>query len=406
MRPALISCLVALKLAAGSASAVAQVPAPAPVQTAAASEADPAKVAWLRAHEIGSGPVAGPLALRLPEALLHARLILLGESHGSAAPQVVDLALLTELNRRTGLRDYVAEVDPVQAITLNRYLDTGDEAALVRVFSAWKDVAQWGNTAFMGKVRGVRSLNLRLPADRRVHFIGLDAVQDWPLLLDWLEANGAPVDRSAITSDTKDSVAAATAATWLDGAVRAPAFTRERLRTLLSLTAGKAGREKTLFESYAQAVRSGELGDRQAYGLWGLFHVMQAGISGAKPFAMQVRGSTLPAAASMASIVILSLDSAVMIPGKTATRMTTLNVDGPFVVAAGAQTLRAASRRDAVVLWRLDAPGSPYRSGADLVTVETKLGQSFKPTDPALPSTAYAQYAGVFRGSDWAPPIR
>ena len=368
----------------------------------AAASIDPIKVAWLRGHEFGGGPVKGPLHLDLPADILKARLVLLGESHGAAAPQVVDLALLTELNHRIGLRDYLAEVDPVQALTLNRYLVTGEAALLTRVFAVWKGTAQWGNTAFMDKVRGVRALNQTLPAGRRIHFIGIDRVQDWPLVFDWLKRSGAAADDASIEAAKSDAEKAALALAALPLATAAPRAVRERLAAALGRKDDT--RETTIFNNYAFAVRSGELGDRQAYGLWGLFHVMQGGINGASPFALKVKSSDLPAARNLRSIIVLALDSAVLIPGGA--RLSTTNIDGPLVNVPGAANLRAASRADSTVLWTLDAPGSPYRTAPDLVAVQTKLGQNFNPDDPALPATAYAQYAGVFRNSDWAPPIR
>lgn len=137
---------------------------------------------------------------------------------------------------------------------------------------------------------------------------------------------------------------------------------------------------------------------------------MQAGINGARPFAMQVKASDLPAARSLTSLVVLSLDSAVMVPaplpgGVRKIRLTNFNVDGPVVKAPGSATLRAASRADRIQLFDMTAKGSPYRTGPDFVAVRTTVGQDFKPDDPKLPAAKYAQYVGVFRGSDWAPPL-
>lgn len=369
-----------------------------------AASADPAKVAYLNASEVVSGPVTGGLAFRFPAAFYRSRLILLGESHGSAAPQVVDLELLTHLSRLIGLRDYLAEVDAVQAERLNAFLGTGDEAALQRVFAFWKPDAQWGNTAFLAKVRGVRALNAALPPARRIRFHGVDAVQDWPLLAEWLAGQGATLDVAAVAAEKTASGKAVLALAALASARPSPM--RDRLAASLALTRDKAGRERTIFENYARLVRTGELGDRPAYGLWGLFHVMQAGINGAKPFAMQIKASDLPAAKSVATVVLLSLDSAVMIPmGAKKMRMTSFNIDGPVVKVAGAPELRAASRPDAVTVFDLTRRGSPYLTAPDFTAITTTIGQNFKPDDPAAPATVFAQYIGVFRGSDWAAPL-
>ncbi len=364
---------------------------------------DAAKAAYLAAHQVVSGPVAGGLTFRFPADLYRSRLILVGESHGSAAPQVFDLELLRRLRSRTGLRDYLAEVDPVQAEALNRFLATGDEAILARVFAFWRD-AQWGNTAFEDKLRNLRALNLTLAPGLRVRLHGIDAVQDWPLLLDRLAAEGVAIDRAKLEAESRPSDKAALVLAALAAAPPTPLH--DLLRAVLAKTAARSGRERTLFAGYAHIVRSGALGGRQAYGLWGLFHVLQAPVNGVEPFAALVRRSDLPAARSLASIVLLSLDSAVMVPaGGRKARMTTFNVDGPMIRVQGAASLRAASAPGAFSVFDLGARGSPYLTSPDFATIRSTIGQAFTPDDPKAPATAYARYVGVFRGSDWAPPI-
>ena len=385
----------------------AQMPPPLPAELLK-EEVDPAKTAYLKAHEVASGPVTGGLSFHLPAAFYRSKLILLGESHGSAAPQVLDLELLTHLNARIGLRDYLAEVDPVQAEFLNRYLRTGDEAPLDRVFSRWKATDQWGNTAFLAKVKAIRALNARNPLNRRVVVHGVDAVQDWPLLAEWMGAEGATVDQPALEAGETESAKAKLALAALDGARPSPL--RERVRAGLEQTAAKSGREATLFADYARLVRTGELGDRPAYGLWGLAHVMQAKINGGMSLAMRVKASDLPAARALTSLVVLSLDSAVMVPapmGKSVfkIRLTNFNIDGPMVKVPGSASLRAATRPNVIELFDITARGSPYLTSADIAAVRTSIGQDFKPDDPQAPTTAYVQYVGVFRDSDWAPPL-
>ena len=389
--------VIAAILLGAAAQAAVVAPAEAP---------DRVKVAWLLGHSIGAGPVAGDYLILAPPSFFRAKLYLLGESHGSAAPQRIDIAWVEELMRRVGLRDYLAEMDAVQAETLNRYLETGDEAFLLRVFSAWRGSAQWGNTAFTDKVRSLRALNLKQPSDRRVRFMGVDAVQDWPLMLDWLQAQGAAVDRAAFADARTEAARSALAATWAKAATRAPTPLLDRLAAMLTLRGEGAGRERAIFESYAFAVRSGELGLRPAYGLWGFFHVLQAGVNGQKPFAMQVATSDLPTAKAVVSMPLFALDSAVMIPGGAGTRLTNLNADGPVVRAPGAASLKAASTAGYSAQWRITGKGSPYAAAPDLFAISSSIGQSFKPDDPTLPATAYAQVVGTYRGSDWAPPLR
>lgn len=378
-------------------------PQPLPAEVLA-DEVDPEIAAFLRANVVVSGPVTGGLAFEFPSAFYDSRLILLGESHGFAAPQVLDLELLAHLNQRIGLTDYLAEVDPVQAEMLNAYLTSGDEAILDRVFDHWdRTGAQWGNTAFEAKVRGVRALNEDLLAGRRIRFIGIDTIQDWSLLREWLADRGTPVDAAAWDdADIRGRAALAS------NALGEPAdLMVARLADLLGRIGAGATREAAIFDTYAYAVRSGDLGNRPAYGLWGLYHVMQGPINDTLPFAARVTRSDLPTATSVTSIVILALDSAVHVPvplptGVQRMRLTQFNVDGPFVKVQGSDTLRAASDPDSIAVFNPGAADSPIQPG-DFTRVRTSVGQNFE-LDPDLPSSAYSQYIGVFRGSDWAPP--
>lgn len=404
----LSSAALAAVMALGAASAVqAQMPQPLPAE-ALIDAADETKADWLRRHVVAEGPVAGGVSFAFPQAFYENKLILLGESHGVAAPQTLDLELLTHLNARIGLTDYLAEVDPIQAEWLNRYLISGDETYLDRVFDHWDRAgAQWGNSAFEDKMRGVRALNQTLPEARRVRVFGIDAVHDWALIAEWAGVEGLTLDTAALGAAQTAADKAKVVLTALPEAPDDQAG--RRLRGLLVDQAAGVRREQAIFNSYRRAVTSRDLGDRPAYGLWGVFHVMQAGINGAKPFAMMVRESDLPAARSMASVVVLSLDSAVQIPAPTPQglqrmRLTNFNIDGPFVMVKGAATLRAASQPQRIMVFDPSGEGSPFGAGGDFMNIRTSVGQSFVPDDQTLPTSAYAQYIGVFRDSDWAPP--
>lgn len=391
-------------LASTSATAQMGMPSPLPPEMLV-DPVEPAKVEWLTNHVVAEGPVTGGIRFALPESVYASRLILLGESHGVAAPQVLDLELLTHLNQRMGLRDYLAEIDPIQAVHFNRYLDHGDEAALDRVFAYWRDSgAQWGNTAFRDKVRAIRALNQSLPAGRRVRFHGIDAVQDWALAADWI-AEGDSTRAKALLA----TPAAERARAYQMALGERPGAEAAALRATLSDLAAGARREAVIFANYARAVEGDALGERPAYGLWGMFHIMQGRINGAQPFAAMVATSDLPAAQAITSIAILSLDSAVQVPvplphGLTRMRLTQFNIDGPFVMVKGAATLRAGSQPSRITIFDLTGEGTPF-GPLDFTTIKTSVGQDFTPDEVGGDARPLTQYIGVFRDSDWAAPL-
>lgn len=405
----MVAAFVSAWVALASHPVAAQMPSPLPPE-ALVDTADAAKVAWLRDNIVAQGPVLGGIEFDLPQSVFRSKLVLLGESHGSAAPHVVDFELLRLLNKRAGIRDYLLEADPLQAAALNRYLDTGDEAALDAVFDYWRDsFAQWGSAAYRDKVVAIRKHNMTLPAPRRIRFHGLDAVQDWKRLAGWLSELGAPIDPAALTAAKTGRDKASLALRAL-ASVEAPNDLARDLRATLDTQAGGINREGVIFATYERLAR-GTLGDRRAYGMWGIFHVLQQPMEGTTlPFAARVRASNLPAGASMVSIVLLSLDSAVQIPaplpgGTKRLRLTQFNIDGPFVKVSGSATLRAASEAGTVRIFRLDAPRSPFATSSDFMVTRTSIGQDLRPADPRTRSTDIAQYLGVYRDSDWARPF-
>lgn len=400
-----IHVLAAALLLAMNATAVAQGPPPHLPAEVLADVADPARVAYLSRNVVATGPVTGGFSFDFPADFYEGRLFLLGESHGSAAPSVFDLELLTHLNTRIGLVDYVAEVDPVQAHWLNRYLATGDEALLARVFDVWNSGSQWANTAYEDKIRAIRALNLSLPEARRIRVHGIDAIQDWPLLADMLQAGGATLDRAAFDA-AKGAARARVAAAALKAAPDAGRHTE--LLAALERQASGAGREQMMFANYTALVQGAALGDRPAYGLWGAAHVLQAPVNGSPRLAALVRGSTLPASSRLRSIVLYALDSAVQFPiplptGVGRVRFTDGNVDGPVVKLSGSSALRGASRPDTLTVFRVDGDRSPYANGQELIALRSSMDPGLTP-EPGRATTDYMQYVGVYRGSDWAPP--
>ncbi len=90
---------MALALALTTVPAAAQTGMPTPLPAEGLADApNTVSVAWLKSHIVVSGPVTGGLTFAFPKSVYANRLFLLGESHGSATPQIPDLELLAHLN--------------------------------------------------------------------------------------------------------------------------------------------------------------------------------------------------------------------------------------------------------------------------------------------------------------------
>ncbi len=368
--------------------------------------------AYLKENIAAAINTATPLDhLTLPPDLAQKKLILLGEVHGSAYPQELDLALVKALHRQSGLRHYVGEFDPIQATLLNHFIETGVEASLNRVFDLWTGSTHWGNTAFENKIRSLRSYNQTLPPERRIRLIGLDQIQHWPLAIDWLRTQlpGAiPADyvpqKANEYNNTRASRLLETIGqnpTWIKAD---PTTTLGHLRALLTQRAKGQGREANLFESYRFQVTAGELRDSPAYGLWGWFHVWQGEVSGQAPLAARIRNSTLPAAHNLATILVTGKKFDANFPIEALPTFVPRPKDGSLYVSANsggfgpifyvkglASFAHAAPAENACTLFRLDAAASPYRSDQSFGSALGPQG-SIKFTAPALHTADYVQY--------------
>ena len=363
------------------------------------------------------------------------QLFLLGETHGVQKPQEIDVELLKHLNRRVGVRYYIAEVDGTKAHYLNQYLQTGDEQTLMKVFRSWIDEkAQWANRDFVRKIQNIRALNQNLPKKRQIRFVGIDRIQDKVLVGEHLSQllNGLKVPRdhqplvdslvSGLRENKPDSVVASLALTWLaDWDTNAPYYQKalgsgsdEMLDLLTNVGYLKTikSREKTIFANFNAVLP--RLHGEKMYGFWGFFHVLQSPpLNSGKPFACLVKESGV----KVVSITCSYLDSYMMIPtafmplfwqekGKTFSRLDKFNNDSELMHTEGIDAMRAATTPNSLTLFALDRPGSSARQ----TPIRIKYAPFMPPAqriefDPKRPTTDYFQYIILVRNSDMTEPL-
>jgi hypothetical protein len=328
------------------------------------------------------------------------RLILLGEVHGMAIGQKLDLALLKHLVARAGVRTYVAEVDFAQAAHINRYLRSGDIAQLDAVFAGWaRRGLQWANVEFRDKLLLLRAMNLSLPATRRVHLFGADALQDAGLACDEIaallprtDAAFAALRELAAHPERclKPGLLAATAAQALKAWAprQRPAWPARRRSDALRIALESLAIDARVEDRERQIAAKIELlmslpgsRERPAYGLWGLFHVVQAPVSGSEPMAYMLGKPGAPLAGRVTSVVIMNLASSMMIPtgpdaaGKMQYSAIPYTLDSQdAALLNGIETLKQAALDD-LTMFRLGAPGSPFIRAPILDDVGGRMGE-------------------------------
>lgn len=80
----------------------------------------------------------------------------------------------------------------------------------------------------------------------------------------------------------------------------------------------------------------------------------------------------------------------------------TFNVTGPLVKMDGSADLVAVAPAAQITIYDLAGQASPYVDALDFITVRTSIRQDFEPGDESTPTTDYARYLGVVRGSELA----
>jgi hypothetical protein len=296
---------------------------------------------------------AADAGFRLRDEDLAAKYILLGEMHGFAFPQRLDLALVTYLQNANRPRWYLAEMTPREAIAVNEYIGGGDSAPVRAVFDRFAKMGvQWANKEFFEKLTSFRQLNAQWPAAQQIRFIGIDRDREGEAAsafagVDKLQADlGNPA--SALHINLRLQAVSA------DGNGRYPAM-RARMTALAALPN---------FES------------ARFVGLWGLFHTSEARINGSTPLAMWLRDEAAAFAGEVLTINTMCIGECFNMmpaPGLPAPMAgpddeeytyLPMGIDNPyFQRPVGVSDLIADLGDERAALYRLSGDASPYRAG-------------------------------------------
>ena len=363
-------------------------------------------------------------------------IFLLGETHGYATPQTIDLALLKHLNQRIGLRYYLAEMDVAQADLVNQYLKTGNAATLDSLFRGFlrqtnAGTSQWGNKEFYNKIVAIRAYNQTLPITARIQFIGVDWFQDRGRpALDLLKyivrkqimpnQSSQLLDslRQVVMGDSLNLVKIKPFANRIRADIAAnPTFYQQTFGDhqllfqhffeLLSCVDDHLTRDQVQARMTQFLIKEMRLQNEKLYGLWGYTHILQAGVGKEPTFS----GLLAQSGRRVRSMAMLFKDSKMLVhrdhlpfflrkSNETFSEVENLNADSKVFKVDKFDDVDALSPTNQTTLFKLDAPNSPYQQNLRLVKVSGLTGTKIEPYSLAKTvTTDYFQYVFVVKNS-------
>ena len=298
----------------------------------------------------------GSLSAFFPKDFYDANVFLLGENHGFADAQRVDLTLLKHLNREIGLRYYIAEMDSLRAKKLNMYLEGAepDNELLKRiVMDIGQRIPQQSGVQTLKKWKEVYDYNKGLPETLKIKIIGIDKDFD--------------DDRTGISRDS------------------------------------------LMVANFNNAVRNNHLQNEKFYGLFGFAHVLQGAYhkNGYHYFASRLCLAPFKEFYTVQSMICYNLDSEVYLPKNPQfptpedEKASILNDDGPITLVKGIKDMKKVTEEETISIFSLTGKESPYRNSQDLAGIKVNFfGEDVLPHESEKATTDLFQYVILIRNSE------
>jgi hypothetical protein len=398
-----------------------------------ATAQDVTKETYLKANsEIINIEGTSPFSL-FDKAFYDNQIFITSESHGYAKPHEVDFELFKQINKKTGARYYIAEIDNVQADKINQYLLTGNEDLLTEIYTYWyNDKAQWGCKAGFKKWQKMYAFNKTLAANKKIIVLGLDNLQDkemtvvylQKILIDSKYKKGTNVYMDSIQSMSYSNLNKDTTRKFVQ-------FFRRAVSTLnlsdakkilnknyyafnytINNIASKKDRETKILDNFLSQIEAYKITKEKFYGFWGRFHAMQDSINGDLSFSARIKSKGF----KVASIPVFCIESASMLPtdylpamvaqkGTIFSKVDMVNDDSFIYKVAGIGSFKNVTIANTITLFKLNTANSPYITGLDLVNSKSDFDATFNWNGAKNSNTTnYMQYAVLVRGSAWADP--
>jgi hypothetical protein len=341
-------------------------------------------------------------------------LILVGEIHGFEEPQKFDYELFTHLHTNHNIKQYYAELDYVQALLLNQYMESGDENLLNDALKKWAVIQGRKNKDYYDKYRKFHQYYKQLSEQDKFKFFGIDKLQDVHLTLNYL--NSLNESTKVEIKETLDLEAILSHIGQLNSIYSNSSdtlFILTQIKNNLIHYAEKTNREKVMFENFHALYRQINNNEEKAYGYFGLFHIFQYQVNGKQPLASQIRMSDLGLENKILSMNFLMVDSYMIMPSnqlpefmrdrRKYTKMPISSDVMLFMYIYGIKDFKRMTPENYKSLVKMNAENSPYAKSSRLnKTIQLlPVAQKFKFNEKGKP---YVQYTVFIRNSDWAEP--
>lgn len=369
----------------------------------------------------------------------------LGELHGNWVPQSVDLHFLRHLAVRAGLRYYLAEMDPSQAWCVNRYLNTGKSDFLKLVFAQWKkDHSPLATQEHYDKIKSIREMNLYLPQDKRIVYLGVDRIQGiapvrvhleqlleglkikekknpqlYRLQIQAGEVEGQEASFLAVAKQCQEEMSEDIKGYSKLLGDRFWEF-RQVLQNLSWYESGE-DRSKCLFHNFENVYQNLVLAGEKMCGLWDFRQVMQEPINGGKllPLAWQINHSDLPCFGKVVSLNFSYLGSSWLLPSEGLPMtwksqdepysvVDQLNNDGPMIFSFGIKNLKSLTKEEGTWFFKLTGEESPFAQLPLRFSYAPVLPEEYKVRfdEAGKNVTDYFQYIILSRGAGASKPLK
>lgn len=342
------------------------------------------------------------------------KVILVGEIHGFNEPCKFDVDFFKFLNNNFEVNHYFAELDYVQALYMNEYLISGDEALLADVLLNWAVFQGRNNKDYFDKYRALHKLYQQLPENNRFEFVGIDKTQDVQLTSQFINNLDSAENKIKATLSADSVLMKIESLRSLYVNSDDTLFMLNHIKSNLEWLANKENRENVLFNNFHSLYKYKQLEKSRVYGFFGLAHIFQYRINGSDPLAAKIRKSDLGLEGQILSVNFFLNDSYAVMPSNMLpefmrsegkySRMPISADNMLFIYVYGIKDFKRMTPEHHKSLIKMNADDSPYSDSKRMninfqilpVTDLMEFNDVGKP---------YVQYTVFVRNSDWAEPI-